>query len=341
MKAANTQVGGSAQLTRAAPNGLLAGCIGAALLVAPLLPGTASAQAYPNIAIRMIVPFPAAGGTDTLGRVIGAKLSEGIGQQVVVENRPGAGGNLGTGIVAAAPGDGYTILMVSSSYSVNPTVFKLTFDPLKDVTAVIQVASVPFVLLANSAFPANNVTELLAIARAKPGSINYASAGNGSAPHLAGELFALMTNTKLVHIPYKGGTPAMTDLVAGQVQISFGTVTLSGSLLKAGKLKALAVGGLTRVPSLPDVPTVNESGVPGFDLTNWFGILAPGTTPKPIITFLNKNLNGILGNAEVRAKLAVEGAYPVGGSADDFNKMIAAEIEKFGRIVKAGNIKID
>ncbi len=323
------------RLRNAALHLLLVGAAGS------LLPGTVAAQSYPNKAIRMIVPFTPGGGTDILGRVIGTKLSDVIGQQVIIENRPGAGGNLGTGMAALAPGDGYTILMVSASYSVNAAVFKLNFDPLKDLAAVIQVAAVPFVLNATPSLPANNIKELIALAKAKPGSLNYASSGNGSSPHLAGELLGMMTDTKLVHVPYKGGGPAINDVIAGQVQLYFGTVTASAQLLKSGKMKALGVGGLKRASALPDVPTIHESGVPGFDITNWFGILAPGTTPKPLIAQLSKHLNGLLSNAEVRAKLAAEGADPVGGSAEDYDKVIRADIEKFRRIVKAANIKVE
>ncbi len=228
-------------------------CVAAVMGALFAAPQIASAQAYPNKPIRMVVPFPPGGGTDILGRVIGTKLGDALGQQVIFDNRPGAGGNIGTGMVAVAPGDGYTILMVSSSYSVNAAVFKLNFDPIKDLAAIIQVASVPFVLAATPSLPANNMRELLALARAKPGSINYASSGNGSSPHLAGELLAMMTNTKMVHVPYKGGGPALTDLMAGEVQLAFFTVTATAALIKSGKLKALGIGGLKRTSRLPDV----------------------------------------------------------------------------------------
>ncbi len=304
-------------------------------------PQIVAAQAYPTRPIRMIVPFAPSGGTDILGRVIGAKLAESVGQQVVIENRPGAGGNLGTGMAAVAPGDGYTILMVSGSYSVNAAVFKLNFDPLKDLAPIVLIASVPFVLTATPSLPAQNMKELIALARAKPGSLNYASGGTGSTAHLGGVLLGMMTNTNLVHVPYRGGGPALNDLMAGQVQLYFGTVTASAPFLKSGKLKALGVGGLTRVNSLPDLPTIHESVAPGFEMTNWFGILAPATTSKPILASLNKHLNGLLQNAEVRAKLAAEGADPVGGSPDDFEKVIRADIDKFVRIVKAANIKVE
>lgn len=312
----------------------------AGLGVALALPQMAVAQAYPSKALRMVVPFAPGGGTDILGRVMAAKLGDAMGQQVIVENRPGAGGNLGTALVATAPGDGYTILMVSSSYSVNAAVFKLTFDPLKDLAPLIQVAAVPFVLVATPSLPANNARELIELAKAKPGTLNYASSGNGSSPHLSGELLAMMTGTKMVHVPYKGGGPAMTDVMGGQAQLLFATVTATAAQIKAGKLKAIGVGGLKRASGLPDVPTINESGVPGFDMGNWFGILAPGTTPRPLVAQLNKHLNAVLNNAEVRAKLAAEGADPVGGTPEDFSKVIRADIEKYSRIVKEAKVKI-
>ena len=313
----------------------------AALGLAAALPATVQAQTYPARALRMVVPFAPGGGTDILGRVIGATLANAIGQQVVIENRAGAGGNLGTGMVATAPGDGYTILIVSASYSVNAAVFKLNFDPLKDLAAVIQIASVPFVLSAAPNLPANNVRELIALAQARPGGLNYASSGNGSSPHLAGELFNLMAKTNIVHVPYKGGGPAMTDVMAGQVQMIFNTVIQSAPLVKSGKLKAIAVAGMQRASALPEVPTINESGLPGFDVSNWFGILVPGTTPRPIIATLNRHLAGLLSNPEVKQKLANEGADPVGGTAEDFDKLIRADIDKFNRIVKAANIKVE
>jgi len=218
---------------RRVPRKLSAAALVATLFTATALPAAAQAQAgnYPNRALRMVVPFAPGGGTDILGRVIGATLANAIGQQVVIENRAGAGGNLGTGMVATAAGDGYTIAIVSASYSVNAAVFKLNFDPLKDLSAVIQVASVPFVLAATPSLPANNVRELIALAQAKPGSLNYASSGNGSSPHLAGELFNMMAKTNIVHVPYKGGGPAMTDLMAGQVQMIFNTVIQSAPLV--------------------------------------------------------------------------------------------------------------
>lgn len=311
----------------------------AGIIAALGAPQWANAQAYPAGPIRMIVPFPPGGGTDILGRVIAAKLGETLGQQVIVDNRPGAGGSIGSAMAAQAPADGQTLIMISASYAVNAAIFKLNFDPIKDLAAVIQIASVPFILTATPSLPANNIRELLALARAKPGSINFASTGNGSSPHLGGEWLALRSNTKMVHVPYKGGGPAITDLMGGQVQLYLGTLTATGSFIKAGKLKALGVGGMKRLAQFPNVPTIHESGVPGFDISNWFGILAPGATPKPIVAQLNKVLNGLLDNAEIRAKLATEGADPVGGPAEDFEKLIRGDIEKFTQIVKDARIE--
>ena len=304
-------------------------------------PQRANAQAYPTGPIRMIVPFPPGGGTDILGRVIASKLGETLGQQVIVENRPGAGGSIGSAMAAHAPSDGQTLIMISASYSVNAAIFKQNFDPIRDLVAVIQIASVPFILTATPSLPANDIRELLALARAKPGSINFASTGNGSSPHLGGEWLALLSDTKMVHIPYKGGGPAISDVMGGQVQLYLGTVTATGSLIKAGKLKALGAGGMKRSVQFPNVPTLHESGVPGFDISNWFGILAPGATPKPIIAQLNRVLNSLLDNAEIRARLATEGADPVGGPAEEFAKLIRDDIEKFTRIVKEAKIQVN
>ena len=315
--------------------------IAVAIIAALVLPQRATAQAYPTGAIRMIVPFPPGGGTDILGRVIAAKLGETFGQQVIVENRPGAGGSIGSAMAAQAPADGQTLIMISASYSVNAAIFKQNFDPIRDLAAVIQIASVPFILTETPSLPANDIRELLALARAKPGSINFASTGNGSSPHLGGEWLALLSNTKMVHIPYKGGGPAITDVMGGQVQLYLGTVTATGPLIKAGKLKALGAGGMKRSAQFPNVATIHESGVPGFDIGNWFGILAPGATPKPIVALLNKVLNGLLDNAEIRAKLAIEGADPVGGAAEDFAKLIRDDVEKFTRIVKEARIQVN
>jgi tripartite-type tricarboxylate transporter receptor subunit TctC len=315
------------------------GCV--ALMFACGLPSMAAAQSYPNKPIRLIVPFPPGGGTDILGRILAQRLSESLGQQVVIDNRGGAGGNLGAGLAATAAPDGYTLLMVSASYSVNASVYKLSFDPLKDLAAVAQVASVPFVLVAYPGLPANNIKELIALAQARPGQLNYGSSGNGSSPHLAGELFTMMSGTKMVHVPYKGGGPAITDLMGGQVQLMFNTVVQSQPHIKAGKLKPIAVADLKRSPALPDVQTISESGLPGYDISNWFGVLATGATPKPIIARLNKDILQALDNADVKARFAGEGAEPVGSTPAGFEQLILSDIDKYGRIVKAANVRVN
>jgi tripartite-type tricarboxylate transporter receptor subunit TctC len=287
------------------------------------------------------VPFTPGGGTDILARVIGQKLTETMGQQVIVDNRPGAGGNLGAELAVRATPDGHTILMVSASYAVNASLYKLGFDPLKDLAPVTLVASVPLLLVAHPSLAANNVEELISLARSKPGQLNYASSGTGSSLHLAGELFTMMTNTRMVHVPYKGGGPAITDVLAAQVHLMFGTVILTMPHVKAGKLKAIAVGSLKRSSSLPEVPTIDESGVPGYDVTNWFSVLAPSRTPAAVIARLNKEIVQHLRTAELKARLATEGADPVGSSPAECGRVVRGDIEKYARIVAAAGIRID
>ena len=321
------------------PGTLAAGCIifGAALGCC----ASAQAQTYPTRPIRLIVPFAPGGGTDILARVIGQKISEGMGQQVVVDNRAGAGGNLGTELAAKAAGDGHTILMVSASYAVNASIYKLDFDPVRDLTPITQVASVPFVLVANPSVPANSIKELIALARAKPGQLNYASSGIGSSPHLAGALFALMTNTQIVHVPYKGGGPAFVDLLAGQVQFMFNTVLQSLPYIKGAKLKPIAVGSLKRSSALPQVATIDESGMAGYDVTNWFGLLAPAGTPARVLERLNADVVKHLRSPELTQRLAAEGAEPVGGTPHAFEQLIRSDIDKYKRVVKAAGISIE
>jgi len=308
----------------------------AGLVASPVL----CAQSYPTRPIRFIVPFAPSGGTDILARVVGRKLTESLDQQVVVDNRPGAGGNIGVELTVKAPKDGYTLLMVSASYAVNASLYKLSFDPRKDLAPITQVASVPFVLVAHPTVPANNTNELIALARAKPGQLNYASSGNGTAPHLAGALLALMTKTDMVHVPYRGGAPAISDVMAGQVQLLFSTVIQGLPLIKAGKLKAIAVGSLKRSAALPEVATIHESGVTGYDVTNWFGVLAPEGTPASVITRLNAEIVKHLQSADLMQRLAAEGAEPVGSSARDFEQLIHKDIDKYVRVVKAAGISI-
>ncbi len=313
----------------------------AAILLGAAIVGPAlAAEPYPTKPLRMLVPFAPGGGTDILARVFGQKLTETLGQQVVIDNRAGAGGNLGVELAARANPDGHTLLMVSASFAVNAAIYKLGFDPATDLLPVTQVASVPFVLLAHPSVAANNTKELIALAKAKPGALNYASSGNGTSPHLAGEMFTMMTGTKMVHVPYRGGAPAVTDLLAGQVQLLFSTVIQGLPHVKAGKLKPLAIAGQKRSAALPDVATIMESGVAGYDVTNWFGILVPRGTSPAIVERLNREIVQHLQSAELRSRLAAEGAEPVGGTATEFGALIRSEIAKYTRVVKAAGIRI-
>ena len=307
----------------------------------PILGHSQSTTPYPAKPIRLIVPFAPGGGTDILARSLGQLLGSSLGQQVIVDNRPGAGGVLGAELTAKSAPDGYTIMMVSSSYSVNPALYKLSFDPIKDLTPISQVASVPFVLVAHPSVPINNLRELIALAKAKPGQLNFASSGLGSSPHLAGEYFNMRAGTQIKHIPYKGGGPAIADVMGGHVQFLFSTVVQGIPHIKSESLKAIAIGSLKRSAALPDVPTIAESGIPGYDVTNWFGILGPRDMPRQIVEKLSTEIAKHLRNPEFMAKLAAEGAEPVGSTPAEFAQLISSEIEKYGRIVKETQIKVD
>lgn len=298
-------------------------------------------QEYPTKAIRLIVPFPPGGGTDILARLVGQKLTASMGQQVIVDNRPGAGGSLGAELTAKSPPDGYALIMVSASYAVNASIYKLAFDPIRDLVPLAHVASVPFVLVAHPSLPAGNVKELIALAQSKPGQINYASTGNGSAPHLAGELFTMMTHTKMIHVPYKGGAPAVADLMGGQVQLLFSTVVQALPQIKAGKLKPIAVAGMKRSTALPDVATIDESGVRGFDVIDWFGMLSPRGTPDIIVARLNREIVQGVQSAEVKNRLGADGVEAVGSTPAEFAELIRRDIEKFAHIVNAAGIRLE
>ncbi|MSQ73847.1 MAG: tripartite tricarboxylate transporter substrate binding protein [Betaproteobacteria bacterium] len=313
----------------------------AILAAAVACPCSVAGQEYPAKPIRLIVPFPPGGGTDILARLVGQRLTESLGRTVIVDNRPGAGGNLGAELAAKASPDGYSLLMVSASYAVNATLYKLAFDPLRDLAPVTLVANVPFALVANPALPAATIKELVALAQARPGEINYASSGNGSAPHLAGELFTMMTHTRMVHVPYKGGAPALTDVLGGQVQLLVSTAVQALPFIKSGRLKALGICGRSRSAVLPAVPTIDESGVPGYDISNWFGILAPRQTPVAIVARLNREILRQLQSDDLKARFATDGAEAAGSSAADFERVIRADIDKFARIVKAAGIRIN
>jgi tripartite-type tricarboxylate transporter receptor subunit TctC len=307
------------------------------------LAGPAKAQDYPSKPIRLVVPFAAGGATDVLARLVGERLTASLGQQVVVDNRPGAGGNIGSDIVARAEPDGYTILMGAvGTHAINPSLYpKMPYDPVKDFAPVTLVASVPNVLVVNPEVPAKSVEELIDLAKAKPGELNFASSGNGTSIHLSGELFKAMTGTDIVHVPYKGSGPAVTDLLGGQVQMMFDNMPSSLPHVKAGKLRALGVTSAKRSPALPEVPTIAEAGVPGYDATSWFGILAPAGTPEPVVTRLQGAIVQALGEPEMRQRMADLGAEPVGDTPAEFGQFIAAEIAKWAKVVNDAGVKLE
>lgn len=309
------------------------------LLVA--LPVAAAAQSYPDKPVRFIVPYPPGGGTDVIARIVQQKFGQLLGQPIVIENRGGAGGSVGTEAAAKSAPDGYTVLFTLSSHTINPAIFpKLNFDTVKDFEPVGLVASLPQILVANPQFPANTVAEMTAQAKAKPG-LAFASVGNGSPGHLAGEMQALKTGVQLTHIPYKGGGPAVTDVIGGQVPTLWVSIPAAAAHVKAGKLKPLAVSTLKRAAAFPNVPTMVESGVADFEVDSWYAMFVPARTPKPIVERLNKVLNEVLADADIKEKLLQQGAEAVGGTPERLGQAVAAEIPKWTKLVKDANIKLD
>ncbi len=303
----------------------------------------APAPTYPTKPIRLVVPFPPGGATDILARAVGQRLTEVWGQSVVIDNRPGAGGNIGTELVAKSAPDGYTLEMGTvGTHAINASLYsKLPYDHVKDFVPVILVAGVPNVLVVNPSLPVSSVAELIAYAKANPGKLNFASSGNGTSIHLSGELFKTMAGVQITHVPYKGSAPALQDLLGGQVQLMFDNLPPSLPNIKAGKLKALAVTSATRAPALPDVPTMAEAGLPGFEASSWFGILAPAGTPPAIVAKLNAEIAKWLASPEAQEKLLALGANPAGGTPEDYAKHIAAETSKWAKVVKESGAKVD
>jgi len=313
----------------------------ASMLTAALLASSALAQApFPSRTVTMIVGFAPGGGTDIASRIIAKKLSENIGQSVVVENRAGAGGNIATELVARSQPDGYTLLLASvGSLSVAPhIVAKLPYDPVRDLAPVTMAVMFPNVLVVHPSVAAQTLADFVRLARAKPGSINYGSSGIGGAGHLAGELFRMMAKVDIVHVPYKGGGPAVTDLLAGQVAAVFATPASAGQHVKAGKLRALAVTGVARSPSMPDVPTVAESGYPGYEATNWYAYVVAAKTPKDIVERWNRELVKVLTAPDVREQLLGHGLEPQPGTAEALAKHIERELATWSRVVKEAGI---
>ena len=310
---------------------------GAAAL--PFVSRFAWAQAYPTRPVRIIVGFTAGGVNDTLARLIGQWLSERLGQPFIIENRPGAGGNVGTEAVGRAPADGYTLLLIAPSNAINATLYdKLNYNFIRDIAPVSSISLEPEVVVVNPSVPAKTVPEFIAYAKANPSQLNFASAGNGVAGHLAGELFKMMTGISMVHVPYRGGAPAVTDLLGGQVQVMFLIISASIEHIKAGKLRPLAVTSAARSEALPDVPTVGEF-VPGYESSVWFGVGAPKNTPAEIVDKLNKEINTGLADPAIKARLDRLGITVFAGSPAGFGKFIAEETEKWGKVIRTANIK--
>jgi tripartite-type tricarboxylate transporter receptor subunit TctC len=310
---------------------------GAAAVLA--VSGRTWAQTYPSHSVRLIVPFPPGGPNDVFARLIGQWLHERLGQPIIIDNRPGAGGNIGTEVVVKAAPDGYTLLLINSNHTVNATLYdKLNYNFIRDIAPVAAIIQLPLVLVLNPLLPAKTLLEFTAHAKANPGKLNYASVGNGSTPHVAGELFKMMTGIDMVHVPYRGAVQALTDLISGQVQAMFIVPGVVTEHIKAGKLRAVAVTAATRSDMLPDLPTMN-SIVTGYDATTWFGIGAPKDMPSEIVDKLNKEINVALANPKINAQLADLGGTSLTLSPAEFGKLIADDTEKWAKVIRAANIK--
>ncbi len=314
--------------------GVLAAFAGATLV---------SAQSFPTKSIRMIVPFPPAGSTDISARAVAGKLGERLGQPVVIENKPGAGGNIGTDVVAKSAPDGYTLIVGTvGTHAINQSLYsKMAYDNLRDFTPVILLSTTPNVLVTQPGFAANSVADVMKLARAKPGDLTFASSGNGTSIHLSGELFNSMAGTKMQHIPYKGSGPMLIDLLSGTVNMAFDNLSASMVHIKAGKLKALATTGATRSPALPDVPTVAEAGLAGYDSTSWNAIYAPAGTPREIVEKLNREIGAILQSPETRKYFSEQGAEAGGGTPEQLGAFTRAETAKWAKVVKDSGAKVD
>jgi tripartite-type tricarboxylate transporter receptor subunit TctC len=313
------------------------------LLAALMAPIWAWAQdGYPARPIRFILPFPPGGGTDILGRLLAERLAANLGQPVVIENRGGAGGNVGAEAAARSAPDGYTIVLVAPSLAIGPTLYsKLNYDPVKDFAPISLVATVPNVMITHPSVPAQTLQEFIAYARSRPGALNFGSGGAGTSNHLAGELFNLLTGTKLVHIPYKGVNLAMQDVLAGNVHLVFIGIPAAAPHIKAGKLRALALVAPERSAALPEVPTVAQAGVSNFDVTTWYGVLAPAGTPRAIVTRLNAELVKVVHSPDVRERLAATGTEPLTSTPEEFAAYIQREIAKWGDVIRKAAVKAD
>lgn len=306
-----------------------------------MAPSPIPAQEYPVKPVRLVVPFTPGGSTDILGRLVAQKLTESLGRQVLVDNRPGAGGTIGVEIVAKSPADGYTLVMGHiGTFGVNPTLYpKLPYDAVKDFQPITLFAMIPNILSVNPSLPAKSVKDVIALARARPGVMNYGSGGNGSAAHLATEYFKLLTKTNIVHIPYRGTAPAITDLLAGNISMIITGVPAQLGHIKSGRLRALGVATSKRLPLFPELPTIAEAGVKGYEATQWYGVLAPANTPTPVVTKLHAAIVKALQGADVKERLASEAGEPVGNSPEEFRAFIQKEIARWAPVIKAAGAK--
>ncbi len=314
-----------------------------ALTATALACTVAQAQSYPNKPIKLIVPFPPAGSTDISARAVAAKLGERLGQPVVIENRPGAGGNIGSDMAAKAPADGYTLLVGTvGTHAINASLYsKMAYDHVKDFAPVILLSTTPNVLVVHPSLPVANVRDVINLAKSKPGELTFASSGSGTSIHLSGEMFNSMAGTKMQHIPYKGSGPMLVDLISGQVNMAFDNLSAAIQHIKAGKLKAIASTGSKRAPQLPDLPTIAEAGLTGYDSTSWNAVFAPAGTPRDVVEKLNRELRAILESPETRKFFAEAGAESGGGSAEDLAAFVRLETDKWSKAVKASGAKVD
>lgn len=314
----------------------------AAVIALAVLSPVAYPQGYPQKPIRFVLPFPPGGGTDTLGRVVGQKLGETLGQQVIIDNRPGAGANIGAEVAAKSPPDGYTLFMGNVAHTINVTLYsRLNYDLLRDFAPVTMLGLTPNLIVVHPSVPAHTVKQLIALAKAKPGELNYASAGSGSSSHLAGELFKNLTGVQMVHVPYKGGGPAVTNLMAGEASVGFATMPSVLAQAKSGKLRALAVTTGRRSQGAPEVPTVIEAGLPGYEASTWYCLLVPAATPKEIIMRLNVDTGKVLAMPDVNARLTGLGYEVAGTTPEQLSAYMRSEIQKWGKVVKATNVRAD
>jgi tripartite-type tricarboxylate transporter receptor subunit TctC len=313
-------------------------------LACALLPAwsASAAQTYPDKPIRLIVPQPPGGTSDILGRAFAQRLAENLHQQVIVDNRAGASGTIGTDLAAKSTPDGYTLVFIYTTHATTPAIYgKLPYDPVADFAPITILTAAPLFLVVHPKIPVTTVKELIAYAKTRPGELNFSSAGNGSGSHLAGELFNMMTGVKLTHIPYKGSGPAITELIGGQVQLMFAGIVPIDPHVKAGRVRGIAVSSAQRTASLPQVPTIAESGLPGFEVVGWYGILAPARTPAAIVDRLYRELLAILRTPEIRDRLTREGAEPVGNTPAEFTAFLKADIARWAKVIKAAGAKLD